>query len=395
MEQLTQLTHLRSLSLAVKPNGGWQLAHAESLSAHNDCLEHLSCLTALTRLELQLEAVCEPWGDSYIEYQRALAQPAYCEDDYEIRMYEAITERRHTLVYALRDMPSMQRLSCPGLWITPSELAPLPSSLIHLEIEGLLPPTFDEIADAEALDTPLLWDLPPQLRELRLLGYAACPRALAAIRPPPEVKGQTHGLKLHCFQLRFGVDDVVGSRGRLWDASEEAVGPALELLRATRPRPGEWTLQVAADGSKWPMGPPEDEEEGHEGWIGQLQAAGEACTGLVLHNMSLRAGDLEALTRAMPQLKVGRGGTAWGSGAGLVRGAGPVGLALGSCRSSRWGGGKRFEGHASRRCVAAGQGPSRSCLGAGAQAAKGLYVDGQSKWACARGTKRQRAQVLQ
>ncbi len=319
MERLAQLTHLRSLALAVKPHDVWQHSLVDRLHAKGDCLYSLAKLTALTRLELQVQAVCETWGDSYSGYQVTDLLPPADQEAMVNRMYDALEQRGSSLLQALLRMGSLQHLSCPGMWVTPFELTWLPSSLIHLEIEGLLPPKSDELDDTVAYNTPSPWDLPRRLRELRLLGYAASPRALAAIRPPPDVKGGAPSCKVHCFQLRFGLHDIDFDTGRLHRDTVAAVGPALELLRTTRPRPGEWTLQVAADGAEWPMGPPEDQAAGHEGWIRQLAAAGEACTGLVLHNMSLRAADLEALTRAMPQLKVGCGGTAWGSDGARVR----------------------------------------------------------------------------
>lgn len=321
VEQLAQLTHLRYLTLAVKPHGVWQHPLVDRLHAKGDCLYRLANLTALTRLELQLEAVCETWGDSYSKYQATDLLPPPDQEAKINLMYDTLGQRSSVLLSALHEMRSLLHLSCPGMWFTPFELTWLPPSLRHLEIEGLLPPKAEELDDKVEYYTPMPWDLPPQLLELRLLGYAASPKALAAIRPPPEVKGGATSCRVHCFQLRFGLHDIDFDTGCLHRNAVATVGPALELLCATRPRPGQWTLQVAADGAEWPMAPPEDQEgeqEGHVGWVRQLQAAGEACTGLVLHNMALRSGDLEALTTAMPQLKVGRLGVEWKGGGSQV-----------------------------------------------------------------------------
>ncbi len=335
MKQLTSLPHLRSFSLTVHAVNGWNPDLAPRLLSCSTCLESLGALTALTQLELQLHPVSQPWGDSYEARDTAPLLPIYDDEEaLDDAVLAALDQRKASLLHALLCMPSLQHLSCTSLWLTPAEVAQL-TALTYLELEGLLPPT---AAEAAALlptnSSPPVWDLPPHLQELRLIGLSASVRALAAIRPPGSEEQQGQGkqqqqrprCRLHCLCLHFGTGDVAESDGRLLPGAAAAVGRAVEALRAMRPRPGEWTLQVVPDGSEWPMGPPGgegqqrrheegqeqgegqgEEQQGHAGWLWQLSAAGDECTGLVLQDLTMRAGDLEALAQALPQLKVGPG----------------------------------------------------------------------------------------
>lgn len=329
MKQLTSLPHLCSLSLTLDAMDSWKPHLAPRLLSCATCLGNLAALTALTRLELQLHPVSQPWGDSYEARDTTRLLPvSYDQMFLEDTVLAALDQRKASLQHALLCMPSLRHLSCTGLWLTPAELAHL-SSITHLELEGLLPPTADEAAALLPTDSaPPVWDLPPHLQELRLIRLSASVRALAAIRPPcgAELQQQQLRCRLHCLCLYFGTGDVAASDGALLPGVDVAVGRAVEVLRAMRPRPGEWTLQVVADGSEWPMGPPggegqpeglgqgegqqQDEQQGHAGWLRQLRSAGQECTGLVLQDLTMRAGDLAALAQALPQLKVGPG-AAW------------------------------------------------------------------------------------
>ncbi len=334
MEQLAFLPHLRSLSLTLHALYGWKAHLAPRLLSCATCLKNLGALTALTRLELQLHPVSQPWGDSYKARDTTRLLPIYDDEEaLEDAVLAALDQRKASLLHALLCMPSLQHLSCTGLWLTPAELAQL-TPLTHLELEGLLPPTADEAAALLLTSSnPPVWDLPPHLQQLRLIGLSASVRALAAIRPPCGGEQQRPRCRLQCLCLHFGTGDVAANDGRLLPGAAAAVGRAVEVLRAAQPRAGEWTLQVVADGSKWPMGPPGsegqqqrqeegqeqgegqgEEQQGHAGWLRQFRTAGEECTGLVLQDLAMRAGDLAALVQALPQLKVGPGVAGLGRG---------------------------------------------------------------------------------
>ncbi len=129
---VAQLTNLESLCLltycdspSVSPEAVWP---------HATCVAHLSALTALTYLRLEVSACYDYPVESW---------SAMMKDVYRYHAWRVVQEAHRTsLLSALGCMPQLQRLFCPGLWLQPSELAPL-TALTSVTLMGLLPPAVE------------------------------------------------------------------------------------------------------------------------------------------------------------------------------------------------------------------------------------------------------------
>ncbi len=276
--KLPQLRSLR-LDLSLDPNS----CTLNAMSRHASVPSHLSTLTALTKLQLELSDCFEPAGDSWRRQGRDGPQHA---------AWEEVREAHRTaLLSALRHMPHLQDLTCRKLWLRPSEAASL-TALTSLTLGGLLPPERQQPKGnsiAAAVCT-----LPPQLRTLTLASGAS-PSFLAAFQPPPSLT------EINVSCIRFGRADV--SLGwRLLPQPARDVGPAAELLARSEPR----AVKIVADCGAFVMKPPEGAADGHEAWIRGLGPLGTWLEDLTLTGVHLLVGDLVCLASTLPKLTVSR-----------------------------------------------------------------------------------------
>ncbi len=287
---IAQLRSLRSLSLTahLDPDD----CTPDTLRPHATCVAHLSALSALTSLKLELSDCYEHDGHSYNKQQKDGEQHG--------AWVEVREAHRTSLLSALRCMPQLQHLDCPTLWLRPSELPACLTALTSLTLGGLLPPPAGEgtVHAAGGSARPLAEGgaLPPQLRDL-VLKDSASPRALASLRLPPSFT------RLEVTMLRFGTTDVTPDM-RLRPEAVAAVGPAVRMAVAHRDAAcGPKAVCFLGDGGDGTVLPREDSPNGHSEWIRQLRGLDVFRT-LVLQGWGfVSTGDMCCLAEALPGLQ--------------------------------------------------------------------------------------------
>ncbi len=279
LSTMCKLTQLRSLRLELSLGAGSCTLYA--MRQHATVLVHLSTLTALTSLDLELPSCYEPAGDSW---QRQL------QDGHQHAAWEEVREAHRTAVLsALRCMPQLQDLICRKLWLRPSDLASLTASLTSLILGGLLPP---EQQQQDSSSAAASCTLPPQLRTLALAGGAS-PSCLAAFQPPPSL------MEINVSCIRFGRADVSLDCWLRPQAARD-VSAAAELLARSEPR----ACKIVADCGNGPMQPPGGAADGHEPWIRGLEPLGTWLEDLTMRGVQLLVGDVVCFASMLPKLRV-------------------------------------------------------------------------------------------
>ncbi len=141
LSSVCQLTGLQSLHLTTNVP-----AHAcdyPEVARYAFSLTHLSTLTALTSLDLQLPACYRPMADRYSRWKA-------CGDDEKCHAWQKLwSTQRASLLFAVRGMRRLQHLGCRDLCMEPPELAPL-TALTSLTLGGLMPPSQPQLSPGVA-----------------------------------------------------------------------------------------------------------------------------------------------------------------------------------------------------------------------------------------------------
>ncbi len=279
LSRVAKLTQLRSLhlDLSLDPSG----CTLNAMRRHAPLPAHLSALTALTSLQLELPDCYEPAGDSWERQQQ---------DGRRHAAWEEVREAHRTsLLSALRHMPHLQDLTCRKLWLQPSELACL-TALTSLTLGGLLPPERQQPngnSIAAAVCT-----LPPRLQTLILAGGAS-PSFLATFQPPPSLK------EFNVSCVRFGMADVSPYFELLPQAARD-VSSAAVLLAGFAAR----AVRIVAECCAGLLEPFEDAADSHEAWIRGLGPLSTSLKDLTIQGVQLLVGDLACLVSTLPELRV-------------------------------------------------------------------------------------------
>ncbi len=283
---LSSLIQLRTLRLALY--GFSATSSPDTFRPHATCVAHLSTLTALTSLHLELPSCYEPAGDSWWRQQA---------DGREHEAWEEVREvHRASLLSALRAMPQLQHLYCFRLWLRASEAASL-TALTSLTLGGLLPPpqlqqqqpVTDSLAGASAAG-----GLPPHLCTLTLTGGIS-PKVLAALHPPPSLT------QLDASRIRFGTSDV--SPGcRMQPVVMKDVRTAAVLLGRLMAGTCHKEITFKADCGMEQLRAPW--VAGHVEWIRGLAPLGTWLEGLKLERVRLQHADVVCLVSTLPMLRV-------------------------------------------------------------------------------------------
>ncbi len=272
ISSILPLTHLRALDLSIHVDPE-EFTH-EAIAPYTTSLARLSALTALTELQLELSFCYELGSDSL--------QTMQLEGGDQEAWTEVREQHRASLLSALRAMPQLQHLYCPTLWLHPSEAATL-TTLTSLRLGGLLPPPHGEASSTNPL--------PPRLADLHLIS-AVSPRALASLQIPSTLTS------LRSCRLRFGMSDVNQETCQLLPEAVEAVGPAVQRMKALGPN-GALNIEHGGTGSLLPRAGVPD---GHAEWLGQLGALDGV--NVALRGFALQVEDVCCLAHTFGKVQV-------------------------------------------------------------------------------------------